>query len=272
MAFFLSSCIIMDPGLAAIIAALIAGGFTVVNEIRRRKRSETREAQLRRTVEQTLEDTPYGYGLRAAVTYSKVEVLNSDGDSRVTRGWRGLKVTPGISLAYIPGGFWIATPGSSIKQDPKLTKTPRNFPKEISLTVVERSEQSCQYRLDVAGSLTPNDPPLDCEIQIEYSRAVLTTLKAVQEAYSGDVIKRDYHSVDVDFPADHLELEVIFPANFVVKTFLMVCLGRSELVHELETKRVQDGFAPSERGATFAIEKPSFGFRYLIYWTPQSKG
>ena len=250
------------------IGVIIAAWISVRRKNRKVVQVESKidrlEVQQQETAKSLEEELIERYGFKAESITSQSETLNSEGDVRVTRGWKGIKVSPGVTLAYIPGHFWMGTPGASIKKGPTIIGAA--FPKAIR-PVATRQGNNCDYRMEITGSLTSDDPPLDYGLQIEYEKAVLMSRQDVEAAYKDDDFKQDYHSFDVDIPTDRLELEVVFPQGISVTTFPGVFYGRSELVHEKEYNRVKHGFEATPRGGRFIIDGPLVGFRYFIYWT-----
>jgi len=208
------------------------------------------------------------YGLKADSAASNSEVLDTEGNSRTKRCWKGVKVKDGgMAWSHIHQRIWIGTPGGKIKSGPSL-RSHSAFPKDLSLVILKKTDQECEFQLEITGGLTANDPPLDFEISTDLSKAVLMSREEVETAYHNDLFKRDYHSMDVEFPVDSLELSVIFPENFPIQLFAGVFAGRSEVLHDPEYNRVKGGFTTNSRGATFKIDGPLVGFRYFIYWTP----
>ena len=187
------------------------------------------------------------------------------GDSQVTRGWHSIKMRKGAVMADIPGRLWVDTPGAKIQALPRLINH-SEFDKKISLSIRKSTDTECDYALEITGYLTGDDPPLDYEIEAAYTANVLTTKNAVEAAYASSTFKSDYHSFDVEYPVETLELEVTFPKDCPIKAYGTVFHGRTENINVEEFNRVKDGFMRNNRGGRFTIKNPGIGFRYLIYW------
>src|ERR1035437_3752998 len=263
----------MNPAIVA--AMVISGGTIIASVITAVVTVRRNKAKLTKSLEQQQQEASKSlhdimlvkYGFKAASVFSKSEIVDLDGSSKTTRKWNGVKVREGVTWSHIHQRIWVGTPGGKSKHAPTLTSH-SNFPKDLSLAVLKRTDQECEYQLEITGALSANDPPLDFEVEVEFSKSVLMCREDVEEAYRNDLFKRDYHSMDIEFPIDSLELSVVFPENFPVQLFAGVFNGRSEVLHEQEYTRVKGGFKADSRGATFSIDSPLIGFRYFIYWCP----
>jgi hypothetical protein len=255
----------IDPGSATIIAAGITASATIVTIIIRKTPKKPDAAQKMGTAVRKSMDENFGFSAEAI--HSKAEVLNLDGDVKVTRGCKGIKLKPGFMMAHIPAvKVFVSTPGGSIKNGPNLI-THKEFPKDISLVTSRKTATECIYQIQIPTILTSNEPPLDYEVETEFSKAVLMSRDAVDKAYTNDLFKRDYFSVDAEFPMDDVEIEITFPEGLAVTTFGTVFLLHSETLEDSEFQRVKKGFERTNRGARFEIHRPTVGFRYAIYWS-----
>lgn len=257
---------------ATIIAAVIGAAATVSSAIiqKRKGREEgKREAQEKFEEESEAaarslqEELVTRFGWKADAAESSY-TADSGGGVHVERTWRGVRATEGTTISHIPGAFWVGTPGGRIAEYPVLRKM-KEFKKALELRV-ELEEKRCAYRVEIPGSLTAQDPPLDFSIEVKHDKAVLLTRDAVARAYSRDHFPYDYHSLDVDIPVDELTIEVRLPGSLSAKAYPMVFLGRSELEHHGELHRVENGFEPTEDGGRFKVREPLVGFRYAIFW------
>jgi len=192
--------------------------------------------------------------------------VDREGGTKAIRGWKGIRLRQGTVMAQIPGRLWVDTPGGTIKSDPRLV-THTDLGKNISLVIRKKTATECDYAVEITGYLTGDDPSLDYEIEVNYSKVVLMTKNEVQASYASASFKFDYHSFDVEYPIESLDLEVIFPQGFAVTAYGGVFQGRTENLDAQEFQRVQKGFTRNNRGGRFSIKKPAIGFRYFIYWS-----
>ncbi|MBV9611197.1 MAG: hypothetical protein JO091_01940 [Acidobacteriaceae bacterium] len=259
----------MDPGTATVIAATVtATGVIIAAVVARRKEKRTSNAE--KEVIRTTRDIVADYGRQAEEAYSRMEILNLDGDSRTTMRWTGIKLSQGVLLTHLSGRVWVSTPQATIRSGPRLVSS-SEFPKEISLVLTKDTPAEREYNIEIPALLTPNEPPLDFEIETEFCKSVFMYREAVDAAYSNDEFKRDYHAFDVEFPINKILLEVSFPENFPVTTFAGVFAARTENFYDVEFQRVKGGFEKTTRGGRFAITSPLVGCRYFIYWTVPPK-
>lgn len=205
------------------------------------------------------------FGLTAASVTSHMVVTSSTGDATVRRCWRGIRAAEGHVVPYVSGKFFTATRGGRISTPPRLSNVDQ-YPKEVTLRLLQSTDSDCRYRIDVAGFLTDADPPLDFDVAIDYLRTVLMTKEEVQQAYANDVFKHDYFCFDVEWPLRTLELEVTFPTELAVTVFPTVFFGWSEFEHHAELQRAKDGFVRTPYGARLMVAEPLVGFRYALYW------
>jgi hypothetical protein len=271
----------VDPGTATIAAAILAAITAIIAAFIAKGRSErkvkdAKKLELERKEAEKLEleklktMADETSDRRAREAYSKIEILNRDGDSKTTMRWTGIKVSDGTILTHLSGRIWALTPGATIRNKPRLT-TSKGFPKSISLVPTKDTPTEFEYNIEIVGNLTPKEPPLDYETEAELSKAVLMDKESVDAAYSKDPFKLDYHIFDVDFVIDRLTLEVVFPENFPVTAYASVFWGHTEIAYDAEFQRVTTGFKQTTRGGRFVIEKPRLSCRYLIYWTVPPK-
>ena len=94
------------------------------------------------------------------------------------------------------------------------------------------------------------------------------TKEEAAETYAKDLFKKEYHSFDVRFTIDELEIETEFPEGYNVRAFPGVFLRGSETWHDLELQRIKEGIEATSRGARLKIREPRIGYRYLIFWEP----
>jgi len=186
---------IIDPGTATIIGAVLAASAALVAALIARSRKAEGAKKSAEGVAKATRDLMSDR--RAQEVHTKSEILNLDGDSKNTTQWVGIKLRDGMSLMHISGRIFTATPGSSIKSVPKLNSS-KSFPKNVSLQITKNLPTECEYNVEITGFLTPNDPPLGYEIEAELSKAVLMDRESVAAAYANDQIKSDYHAFDVE--------------------------------------------------------------------------
>lgn len=260
---------------AAVIAAVIGvvgtvGGSTIsaiagARQGRKAARSDA-ESLSQQTAKSFQAQLVERFGFKAEKIASHMTVLDVAGNASVSRRWRGIKVQEGHSVSHVSGEFWVTTPGGTISKLPELTGVD-GYRKEVSFVPVSRSDNRCRYRVEIAGSLLPSDPPLDFDLEVQYEHCVLMSRKAVDEAYVNEAFKRDYVAFDVEVPIDSLELKIEFPPGTDVTTYPSVFYGWSEHPHSQELARSKSGFEPLPSGGRFVVREPLVGFRYLIYWT-----
>ncbi len=249
-------------GVAAVLAALVGARW---GSNRTYKNLALAAEETNKSIQ---EQSLQSFGWKARGATSRLEVVDSAGDSKVNRTWKSIQPNDGFRLTHIPGRYWLGTPGAKVLREPKLYGT-ENYPKEVSLvTTVSPAGKQGAYRVEIANSLTEDDPPLDFGIEIRYERGVLMNKAEVEKAYAGEVFKRDYHAFDLDFLVDRLTIEVVFPQGLRVRAYPAVFFGRSELANDRELQRVKAGFDSTSRGGRFVIDQPIIGLRYLIYWSP----
>lgn len=194
----------MDAVSATIVAAGITAAGTilaaVINKISKKKERVQAVAEKAEAVAETTREIVADLGRHAEQTYFKLEVLNLEGDARTTQRTTGIKVSQGVLLAHLAGRISVSTPGARISKRPTLVSI-RDFPKEVSLAITKESPTECDYKIEIPALLSPDEPPLDYEVEAEISKAVLMTQAEVDTAYAKDQFKRDYHCMTWSFPS-----------------------------------------------------------------------
>lgn len=260
----------MDP---VIIGAIVVGGFSVVAAsigaiatllAIRKRTSVEREAE---DVSQSTQDA-----LKEAVLYqadsvlSKMVMANLEGLTEVTREFKGMKVIPsGVTVEYIPGRFWADHPSGRIVTGPTLENATLAM-KDVSLRVVNPSDKEADYNIEITGGLTDNDAAFDYQVGIVFSAGMYITREEVEVAYRDAEFKREFHSFDVRFPLNVLELKVVFPDGYEISCYPMVFHFDSERTIITEVEKLTSGFTENPNGAKFRVAQPRVGFRYAIFW------
>ncbi len=247
---------------AAVISAYIAN-----REKTRANKLEEGSLTVGKSLEKQLLDR---YGFQAKSSLTRVEILNANGDSVITRIWEGIEIAQDVTLTAIPTKYKVDSPQGKLLWPPTFeakSSDGGNFPKGITLVGLETSEKSCRYALEITGALTRHDPALNLTTRLETKASYLMTYEEFSAAYPNSQFKGEYHAFAVDIPTKFLELEIRFPPGFKAKTFPGVFFG-AETIHSSELKRVRGGFTELESGARLRVEDPLLGFSYLIYWVP----
>lgn len=112
----------------------------------------------------------------------KAKINDINGSSTVYREWRGIKVTEaGFTLPHIPATAATDTPNGKFTAYPKLLKQPLNLGKYVSIKEVQRSDKVCSFHIMIDGSLTYDDPPLDCECTYQISNMFIMTQEEAEK-------------------------------------------------------------------------------------------
>src|SRR5258708_39321237 len=100
---------IVDPGTATIAAAILAAITAIIAALIVKGRSERKvkdAEELKARTREIISDR------RAREAYSKIEILNLDGDSKNTMRWTGIKLSDGVVLTHLAGRILASTPGA----------------------------------------------------------------------------------------------------------------------------------------------------------------
>ena len=259
-----------------IIVALIGGGATiaaaVVSWILTRKSEQGKREELQRNHQiaskALINAQKHKYGFMAKGLRVKVQLLDLEPNCVITRDWIQLSVSPQTSIAAIPGFFNIS-PGEFTTEPRLISKN--DFPKALALRTVQIGPGRCDYAVDIAGMLTPNDKPLDCSIQISHRGGHLMTREEVEQAYPSGTFRNEYHRCFVEIPLDELEMEIEFPEGYGAECFPGVFVGRSETMDDSELHRIKECFQRTGRGAMIRVDGPLLGYSYAIYWISPTK-
>lgn len=209
------------------------------------------------------------YGFQVDTISSEVSIRDVEGNHTLQRKWEGLKIiSSAIHFSYIPCSLWIGSPNGEFTKYPELVDKTHGFPKQVSVRYKVRETKRCEFDLTISPDLSRDDPDLDATIEAECSRAFLMKRAEVLEAYGQSLFNQEFHSLDVEFPANQLLLRVIFPQEFEVEIFPVVFFGKSDIAHDLELQRVIAGFQTIPTGAELKVSEPLVGFRYAISWLP----
>lgn len=205
---------------------------------------------------------------------AKMRMKNLEGETEVTRVYRGVKVIrDGVTITNISGRVWVSHPGGKIITAPHLMGAP-SFTKAVELKVIATTEQAagqeCEFKIEVTGGLTNGDPGLDYEYQAVYSKGVCVTREEMADAYRGDEFDKEYHSFDVVEVINKLELEVTFPEGYKVHAYPMVFFANGETIVQKELQQIIPGFSKTATPSVLRVDQPKVGFRYAIYWIPPS--
>ena len=231
------------------------------------KQLEKQAEKVSKTFEQELIER---YGVRADSASVTVEILDLAGACRITRSWKGFKVSPNVEIPHFPGKEVINTPGGRITQPSMLIDT-EDFPKNVSLVHTRIEDKLCMFQVKILGSLVNSDPPLNYTHRVEIERAFLMTREETSQHYKDDYLKNEYFYLETYLPIERMDIEVRFPNGYEVQAFPGVFFGEFEFIHNSEFNRVKNGFRKTIGSAHFQIDKPLVGFRYLIHWVPPSQ-
>ena len=206
------------------------------------------------------------FGLKIGHLKSAMKISDT-GDCVVTRSFREVEIVQGSSISHIPGKFETLTPGARIISGPEVSIV-NGFSKLVDAKITRRTDQRCEFVIDIAGDLDSGDDGLNFDIAIEYSGNVLMDMGSVRSAYANDIFKWDYLFFDVQLPVDNLEIDVSFPEAKKFEMYSIVFFGSSEHIHHNESRRVARGFEATSGRARLMVDKPRIGFRYAVYWKP----
>lgn len=265
----------MSNFLTAVISAIISGLLSgwAGNALGKKKKEEEVEEKEESATQSAIalrsNEAGSRFGWRAEKVSARMDVINEEGDSVVKRCWRNIKPSEGIQMSHLGGTFWVGTPGGKVSSPPKMSM-PSYFPKDVRLNYVKENDKKYRYNVNITGDLTNNDPPLDYDVEADYTGNVLMSEREIKEAYKNDIFKYDYFVFDVNTPIDDISLEVTFPRSVEVDLYPGVFYGDSEVQNDQELQRVSDGFETTPTGARLTVANPLLGFRYFIYWTPPS--
>lgn len=270
----------LDPGimsnfLTAIVSAVVSGILSgwAGNALGKRSKAEEVEEKEEIATQSAKslrsDEAESRFGWKAETVSSRMRIINEEGDSVVRRCWRNITPSEGVEISHLGGTFWVGTPGGVISSPPELNM-PNNFPKNVELNYVRENDQRYRYNVEILGSLTEHDPPLDYDVVVEYEGNVLMDENEIKEAYKDDIFKYDYFVFDVHTPVDELVLEVNFPRTVETNLYPGVFFGDSEIQNDQELQRIRGGFETNSTRARLTVDNPLLGFRYFIYWTPPS--
>jgi hypothetical protein len=228
------------------------------------------ESAARAAAESVAERSSEQYGYKARSVSIVLEVINLDGDVRVTKTYIGVKILTGMTLSHLPHKASVASPTGVLAGPTILRRKEADaggpFTKGLSLQYKPEGPQLAAEIVVIDGSLDSTDPPLTYELQYNARNAILMWREQVEEAYRGDSFQKEYHSFLPSFPTDRLDMEVRFPDGYACEFFAAVFLSSEEFIHQQETARVRPGLSRVDHGARLSVEKPLIGFRYAIYW------
>jgi hypothetical protein len=180
----------------------------------------------------------------------------------------------GAQLPNIPGRMWFAPPNSEITKPPTLVK--HTFSRPLNLTILERTKNSCDYQVEITGSLNHGDGLLSYKYTAEISNAFFMVKEDLDAA--PQQFKREYWGFNIVIPVDKLEVSISFPPGYRVATYPGACLGdvlSEKLLHGDELQRIGANKwfekGPDNDWARLRVEEPIVGFTYFIYWTPLPK-
>lgn len=251
------------------VAAAVAGALATWRANNRRSQAEKETLAVSKSTQDALLETSL---YRANSALSRMVMTNLDGRTEVTRDYRGIKVNPRAgSINSIPGRSWVSHPAGQIIQGPELVGPPTLHTKYVQLKIVNADNKVAEFNIEVTGGLTQNDPAFDFEVRTVYSIGMCITREEMVLAYTNDPFKNEYHSFDVTFPVDLLDLEVAFPERYQVQAFPTVFYINSENPNDTELVRIRGGFNKTPTGAKFRVDQPKVGFRYAIYWVPPTR-
>lgn len=226
---------------------------------------KTVEAVLKATQEQLLKRIGYKFDR----TYAKLELLDLDGTCKVTRFWYGAKVTDDLmKLPHLRSTLSFDTPKSALIKSPQLTEAVK-FPRrtELKFKIIGDGQPRCDVFLEIAGSLTNQDPELRYGYEYVVSNAFLMSREEVFESYNKDFIQDEAFSL-IEDAVYALEIEIVFPPDFQVDVQLGVKLRNLDVLHQPEYDRLKKCRKEIPKGYSFLIEQPLIACDYFIHWWP----
>jgi hypothetical protein len=254
------------------VGATIWAAFYAERKRKLVKQADQRAVQAEKTVEAVIKSTEEQLlrriGYKFDYSYCRLDVLDLEGTCRITRLWRGAKVTGALRLPHLRSDIDFTTPGSQLTGLPELIEEV-DFPKPVNFRA-ERSNGSmnkCAVFLDIEGDLTQDDPELSYGYEYVMSRAFLMSREAVLENYKDDFVKDEAYSL-VEDVAYKIEIEITFPLTFPVEVRWGVKLRSVDTLHDGEYERIKNNRKRIPRGYRFTVENPLMPFEYFIHWWP----
>lgn len=203
------------------------------------------------------------YGIEAESLTIRVEI-DLQGGATHTREWKGIAVLSDSAIPFLPGKFLVSESGKIESPPELLSSSLSKSKKNVRLELTEPT--GSEFRVYIEGLLYSTDGVLSYEVRGRASRAVLMTKEEVDVEYKNSEFKYEYVSQDVSMLVKRLDIEVVFPEGFGVTPHPGVFFGSTEILHNLELRRVS--FEYADRRATLSVSDPLVGLTYLIYWTP----
>jgi hypothetical protein len=205
------------------------------------------------------------YGVSTVRNSMTLTITDFEGSATIRRACHGLKISGGITMGRISETIYSPTPGSRIVRYPYFVQDV-DFGKPVFLDLKVKTEKASEFDVVIGEPLSQFDPSLDYEYATEIYKFCLMTREEVSQAYQGDEFRYEYISMKVAMPTDEAVVEVVFPQNYLAKTYPAVFIGDSESRHGSELNRAIPGFQKTAGGARFVVIKPIVGFTYAIYW------
>ena len=211
------------------------------------------------------------FGVQVRSVSVLVDIENDQGDAEITRTIRGFKIDKDITIATIP--VTTRTSGKLLKALGVKATDQGGAPYPKAITPIDikltDNDRSLSAMLEVAGSLSRFDRPLDLVYSLRVTGGYAMSAQAVEAAYPQG-FRHEYHASSIDLPTESLVIEVRFPADYRAEPFAGVFLAATETMHNAELSRIQGGLEKLPHGARLRVEEPLLGFNYLIYWNVET--
>jgi hypothetical protein len=187
------------------------------------------------------------------------EILDWDGDYKVTRTYKGLHVGEGLELHFLKHRAFSSTPNSKFGSARLL---PDKSSAGISMEFGLEGNATMFFKIDFPPGLANTEAGADYGFEYGVEKGLLMTREAAREAYGSDPRPREAVYQINEIFNEFLHLELIFPAGYPGKTNCAALIDQIE--HAEETARLQ--ITKTDRGVSVEVSNPLPGFWYLIEW------
>lgn len=233
---------------------------------------ERREKQLRKELEQKLQlQAQYierllqsRFAVRLDFAHIIYEIINWEGDFRVSRTYQGLRTGEGLQFHYLIHKAVTTTPRAKFGDARLMTE---KSSAGVSMECSQPSETEKHFKINFPTDLTSSKDGASYSFEYVMHNGVLMTKEAACEAYREDPRPREaFHHVN-EISTGTLQIDVVFPRGYPAKTNCAVLTG--DAIHTEETKKLV--VQHSNNAVLVKIEKPLPGFKYLIEWEGPSQ-
>jgi len=199
------------------------------------------------------------FALKLRSTYIVYDIVNLDGDFKVTRIYEGLQTGEGLQLHFLKHKAVTSTPNAKFGEARLI---PEKSSANISMDVWEEAEGVKFFKINFPGDLTSSEKGADYAFEYTTKKGVLMTKEAASEAYRNDPRPREAFYQINEVSTGFLKLELRFPTGYVAKSNSLALIN--EVVHDDETKRIN--VQTTDQRVLMEVKKPLPGFSYLIEW------